>query len=50
MRHIMKGEDLDDMKSIFEDVGNSFAETIYLLKEQMREAGIDPEKIGDEKK
>lgn len=47
LRHIMKGEDPDDWKSIFEDMGNSLAKTLRMLKEHMQEAGIDLENIGE---
>ncbi|MBI2122380.1 MAG: hypothetical protein HYT98_04655 [Candidatus Sungbacteria bacterium] len=47
LRHIMKGEDPDDMKSAFEDVGNSLAGALRMLKEQMEEAGIELENVGE---
>jgi hypothetical protein len=47
LRNMMKWENSDDMKSAFEDVGNSLAETLRMLKEQMEEAGIELENIGE---
>lgn len=45
--HIIKGEDPDDMKSVFEDVGNSLADALRMVKEHMQEAGIDLENIDE---
>jgi hypothetical protein len=40
-RHIERGEDPDDMKSVFEDMRRSFEETKMLLKKHAEKEGID---------
>lgn len=47
MRHIMKGEDPDDMKSAFEDVGNSLGEALAMVKQHAAEMGIDITNINE---
>ena len=47
LRHIMKGEDPDDMKSVFEDVGNSLGETLAMVKQHAAEMGIDITNINE---
>lgn len=41
LRHIMKGEDPDDMKSVFEDAGKSLGEALAMIKQDTAEMGID---------
>lgn len=40
-RHIEKNEDPDDMKSVFEDVGRNFKETLEIIKKDAESKGID---------
>jgi hypothetical protein len=48
LKHIMKKEDPDSMESSMEDVGNSFGETLKMIKQHAQEMGIDIENISDE--
>lgn len=41
LRHIMAGENPDDMKSCLEDVGNNFKEILARIKEDCDKHGID---------
>lgn len=47
LRHIMKGEDPDDMKSVFEDVGDSLSGALAMIKQHATEMGIDITNIND---
>lgn len=47
LRHIMKEEDPDDMKSVFEDVGNSLGGALAMIKQHAREMGIDITNINE---
>lgn len=40
-RHLECGEDPDDLKNVFEDVGNSFKEDLELIKKDAERLGID---------
>ena len=46
-KHIEKGEDPDSLKSLFEDVGRNFKETIALIKQDAKSRGIDIANIDD---
>lgn len=46
-RHIEKGEDPDDWKCIFEDVGNSFKETMEMIKKDAKRMGINLNNLND---
>lgn len=41
LRHIIKGENPDDMKNIFEDVSNSLGGALAMIKQDAAEMGID---------
>lgn len=47
LRHIMKGEDPDDMKSVFDDVGNNFKEALEMIRRDAKERGIDITNVED---
>ncbi len=47
LRHIIKGEDPDGMKNVFEDVGNSLKETLVMVKKHAEELGIDITNLKD---
>ena len=47
LRHIMKGEDPDGMKSVFEDVGNSLGGALAMIKQHAAEMGIDITNINE---
>lgn len=40
-RHIEKGEDPDDIKSVFEDVGRNLKEALAMIKKDAERMGID---------
>lgn len=40
-RHILKGEDPDDLKSVLEDVGRNFKETFEMIKKDAKSKGFD---------
>lgn len=40
-KHIERGEDPDDMKSVLEDVGGSLSEALAMIKQDARRMGID---------
>lgn len=40
-RHIEHGEDPDDMKSVFKDVGRNFKEVLEMIKKDAEEKGFD---------
>ncbi len=46
-RHIDKGDDPDDMKSVMEDVGNSLGEALQMIKKHAESMGIDITNIDD---
>ncbi len=46
-RHIDKGEDPDDLKSVFEDVGNNLHEALAMVKKDAERMGIDITNIDD---
>ena len=46
-RHIEKGEDPDDIKSVFEDVGRNFKEAMEMIKKEAERMGIDITNIED---
>lgn len=48
LRHIIKGETPDDMKSVTEDAGNSLNEALRIIKQHAEETGIDLENIREE--
>lgn len=47
LSHIMKGEDPDDMKSSFEDAGNSLGGALAMIKQHAAEMGIDITNINE---
>lgn len=47
LTHIMKGEDPDDMGSVFEDVGNSLGGALAMIKQHAAEMGIDITNINE---
>lgn len=47
LRRIMKGEDPDDVKSVFEDVGNSLGGALAMIKQHAAERGIDITNINE---
>lgn len=47
LRHVMKREDPDDMKSVFEDVGNSLGGALAMIKQHAAEMGIDITNINE---
>ncbi len=48
MRHLARGEDPDDTKNIFEDVGMSLRDTLKMIKRDAEKMGIDIENIKEE--
>lgn len=46
-RHIIKGNDPDDMKAIFEDVADALKEAVELIKTDCVRRGIDLDSIGE---
>lgn len=46
-KHIARGEDPDDMKSVLEDVGGSFAEALAMIKKDAERLGIEITNIDD---
>jgi len=47
MRHIIKGEDPDSMKSAFEDAGRSLKETLEIVRRDAKKRGIDITNLKD---
>lgn len=47
LSHIMKEENPDDMKSVFEDVGNSLGGALAMIKQHAAEMGIDITNINE---
>jgi hypothetical protein len=47
LRHIMKGENPDDIQSAFEDVGHSLGEALATIKQHAAEMGIDIANISE---
>ena len=45
-KHIDRGEDPDDIKSVFEDVGGSLSEALAMIKKDAESKGIDITNIG----
>jgi len=48
-KHIDRGEDPDDLKSVFEDVGNNFKEALMMIKKDAERIGIDITNIDNTK-
>lgn len=48
MAHVIKGEDPDDMKNVFEDVGTSLREALIMIKKDAEKRGIDIENIKED--
>lgn len=46
-RHVLRGEDPDSIKSVFEDVGNSLGEALAMIKQHAAEMGIDITNINE---
>lgn len=46
-RHIIKGDDLDDMKAVFDDVADIFKEMMELIRTDCARCGIDLENIDE---
>lgn len=47
LRHIMKGEDPDDLKSVFKDAGNSLGGALAMIKQHAAEMEIDITNINE---
>ncbi|MDP2703856.1 MAG: hypothetical protein Q8P01_01390 [bacterium] len=47
MRHAMKGEDPDDMKNVFEDVGRNLQEAMTMIRKDAEARGIDITNLDD---
>lgn len=47
MRHLAKGEDPDDIKNVFEDVGKSLQEVLVMIKKDAKNLGINIENIDE---
>jgi len=46
-KHIERGDDPDDLKSVFEDAGNSLKEALGMIKKDAERLGIDITNIDD---